>query len=475
MPDSRFPRASSVSTLPSNAGIPSFIRTLDVLLSEMFVEEIVVASEIDAKNPRVFQEMMEVFRAHEMEPIVTQVPHDEFKELTRCQRGDRSDRRMHPVCEHHSEIRGRVLRCSRAWCVFAPPESSPFTFGHASSLSSAVTGKSQSTRSDNDEVIAMNRTVLRMMCPLILLALILLAGCGDGSPATAAGKPRIAVVISTLNNPWFVVLGETARDRAIELGYEATLFDSQNDTAKEAAHFDNIIAAGYSAILFNPTDADGSVANVQRAKDAGIPVFCIDREINSTDAATAQLLSDNYSGAVALGEYFVKQVGEKGKYVELLGLVGDNNTWNRSKGFHSVVDRYEGLEMVAQQSADFDRNKALEVTESILQSHDDIDAIFCGNDAMAMGAYQALLGAGKAEQVKVFGYDGAEDVVNSIAEGKIVATVMQYPKLMARTAAEYADEYIRNGKRDFQQKIPVNVDLVSAENIDKFTAYGKKD
>jgi ABC-type sugar transport system substrate-binding protein len=321
----------------------------------------------------------------------------------------------------------------------------------------------------------MNRTSFRMMCALILLPIMLLAGCGDGAPATSAGKPRIAVVISTLNNPWFVVLGETACDRAVELGYEATLFDSQNDTAKESAHFDNIIAAGYSAILFNPTDADGSVASLQRAKEAGIPVFCIDREINSTDAATAQLLSDNYSGAVALGEYFVEQVGERGKYVELLGLVGDNNTWNRSKGFHSVVDRYEGLEMVAQQSADFDRNRALEVTESILASGDDFDAIFCGNDAMAMGAYQALLGTGKAEQVKVFGYDGAEDVVKSIAEGNIVATVMQYPKLMARTAAEYADEYIRNGKRDFQQKIPVNVDLVSAENIDKFTAYGKKD
>jgi ribose transport system substrate-binding protein len=187
------------------------------------------------------------------------------------------------------------------------------------------------------------------------------------------------------------------------------------------------------------------------------------------------LLSDNYSGAVALGEYFVKRVGEEGKYVELLGLVGDNNTWNRSKGFHSVVDRYSGLKMVSQQPADFDRNKAMEVTESILQSHDDIDAIFCGNDAMAMGAFQALLGAGKAEQVKVFGYDGAEDVVTSIADGKIVATVMQYPKLMARTAADYANEYLRNDKRDFQQKIPVNVDLVTTENIEKFTAYGKKD
>ena len=91
--------------------------------------------------------------------------------------------------------------------------------------------------------------------------------------------------------------------------------------------------------MFNPTDAEGSVANVKRAKEAGIPVFCIDREISSTDAVTAQLLSDNYSGCVDLGKYFVEQVGKEGTHVELLGLVGDNNTWNRSKGFHRVVDR----------------------------------------------------------------------------------------------------------------------------------------
>ena len=217
------------------------------------------------------------------------------------------------------------------------------------------------------------------------------------SSAESASKGKIAVVISTLNNPWFVVLGETAKDRAIELGYEATIFDSQNDTAKEAAHFENVIAGGYKAILFNPTDADGSVANVLKAKAAGVPVFCIDREINSTNAATAQMLSDNYSGCVALGQYFVKTVGKDGKYAELLGLVGDNNTWNRSKGFHSVVDRFPGLKMVAQQSAEFDRAKALEVMESILQKNPDLNAVFCGNDAMAMGAYQALVAAGQGQ------------------------------------------------------------------------------
>ncbi len=298
------------------------------------------------------------------------------------------------------------------------------------------------------------------------------------SSATAADEPaakeKIAVVVSTLNNPWFVVLAQAAKARALELGYDATIFDSQNDTAKESANFDNLIAAGYKAILFNPTDSDGSIANVLKAKKAGLPVFCIDREINSTNAATCQLLSDNYSGCVKLGQYFVKTVGREGKYAELLGLVGDNNTWNRSKGFHSVVDRFPGLKMVAQQSADFDRAKALEVMENILQVNPDINAVFCGNDAMAMGAYQALVSAGKAGQVKVFGFDGADDVVKLIAEGKIAATCMQFPKVEAAKAAEYADEYLKGKQREFPQKVPVQVDLVTPQNVGKYFDYGKK-
>ncbi len=292
-------------------------------------------------------------------------------------------------------------------------------------------------------------------------------------PTNQPATKRVAVVVSTLNNPWFVVLAETARDRAKELGYEATIFDSQNDPAKESQHFDNLVAAGYGAVLFNCTDAKGSIANVRRAKAAGVPVFCMDREIEANDAAVSQILSDNYSGCVALGQYFVEQVGETGKYVELLGIVADTNTWNRSTGFHSVVDRFPGLKMVAQQSAEFDRSKALEVLESILQAHPDINAVFCGNDAMAMGAYQALLAAGKADKVKVFGFDGADDVVKAVGEGKISATVMQFPKTMACTAAENADRYLK-GARDFPQRVPVAVELVNRDSVKKFGNYGRK-
>jgi ribose transport system substrate-binding protein len=297
----------------------------------------------------------------------------------------------------------------------------------------------------------------------------------DAGSATAPSfNKKIAIVISTLNNPWFVVLKNAAIKRAEELGYEATAFDSENDTARETAHFEDIIAAGYGAILFNATDSDGSIGNVRRAKEAGIPVFCMDREINANDLATSQILSDSFSGCVAIGQYFVEIVGEEGTYVELLGQSGDNNTHNRSRGFHSVVDRYPGLKMVAQQSGEFDRAKSLEVMESILQDEPEFNAVFCGNDAMAMGAYQALIAAGK-DNVKVFGFDGADDVVKLIAEGKIVATGMQFPKDMARTAADFADEWLRNSRRDFPQKIPVAVELVTRDNVDDYADFGRKE
>ncbi len=302
---------------------------------------------------------------------------------------------------------------------------------------------------------------------IFFLFFLLLSGCREKAGTETNSSKKVAVIISTLNNPWFVVLAESAAAEARQLGYETKIFDSQNNTALEADHFENAIASGFQAVLFNPTDANGSVSNVMKAKEAGVPVFCMDREVNSNEAATSQILSDSYSGCVAIGKYFVEQMDKKGRYVEILGLVGDNNTWSRSKGFHSVVDQYPELKMVAQQSADFDRNKAMEVLESVLQAQPDIDAVFCGNDAMAMGAYQALIAAGKADKVKVFGFDGATEVVSSIFEGKIKATGMQFPVVMAQTAAKYADDYLK-GKRDFPQKMPVAVELVYEENVQNY-------
>jgi ribose transport system substrate-binding protein len=308
---------------------------------------------------------------------------------------------------------------------------------------------------------------------LVGSSLLGLESCSQTDGST--GKPQIAVVISTLNNPWFVVLGDAAKKRAEELGYAATIYDSKNDPATEAATIDSIISRGFKAILFNPTDSDASIPNVSKAKAAGIPVFCIDREINTNDAATSQILSDSYAGCVKLGQYFVEQVGEKGNYAELLGIEGDNNTKNRSEGFHSVVDQFAGLKCKDKQNANFDREEGAKVMASILQADPDIVAVFCGNDAMALGAYRALLAAGKDKQVKVFGFDGADEVVKLVGEKKIAATAMQFPKKMARTAAEFADQWIKGDKRDFDQKILVGVELVTPDNVGEYGDYGSKE
>lgn len=314
--------------------------------------------------------------------------------------------------------------------------------------------------------------ISRLSFLLVLSSFFIFSACNNGGAEKKKAK-KMAIVVSTLNNPWFVFLAETAAAKAKALGYETKIFDSQNNTATETDNFENILVSDYCAILFNPTDADGSVANVKKAKEAGVPVFCMDREINAKGLAISQILSDGYSGSVEIAKYFVEVLNKKGTYVELLGITGDNNTKARSSGFHSVVDNYADLKMVAQQSADFDRNKGMEVMESMLQAHPDISGVFCGNDAMAMGAYQALVGAGKEKTVKVFGFDGADDAIKSIKENKLAATGMQFPKVMAEKAAQFADEYY-NGKRDFAEKIPVAVELVTVKNVDNYIGFGKK-
>jgi ribose transport system substrate-binding protein len=305
------------------------------------------------------------------------------------------------------------------------------------------------------------------------LTAIIVLGMGLATKAAdATNQARIAVVVSGLNSSWFAGLANTARERAAALGYETTVYDSQYDAGREAGHLDSAMAGGCAAILLNPTDTRASVAGVRRARTNGVPVFCFDRELAATDAAISQVVSDNHAGGRAIGKCFVELVGESGEYGELLGMVGEGNTYDRSKGFHDVVDGYPGLKLVVQQNADFDRAKGREAMAAMLQGHPAIKAVFCGNDTMALGAYEALAAAGKAGQVKVFGFDGAAEALRSISEGRIEATVMQFPGTVARTAADFAAEYLK-GRRDFPPRVPVAVELVTRANVEKYLNLGK--
>ncbi len=164
-----------------------------------------------------------------------------------------------------------------------------------------------------------------------------------------------------------------------------------------------------SAIILDNAGADASVAAVQKAKDAGIPSFLIDREITATGVAVSQIVSNNYQGAQLGAEEFVTLMGESGKYAELVGKESDTNAGIRSQGYHDVIDQYPDLEMVAHQTANWSQTEAYTVMESMLQANPDIKGVISGNDTMAMGAWAALEAAGRTDVI-VVGFDGSNDV-----------------------------------------------------------------
>ena len=210
--------------------------------------------------------------------------------------------------------------------------------------------------------------------------------------------------------------------------------------------------------------------NVQKAKDAGVPSFLIDREINATGVAVAQIVSNNYQGAQLGAQEFVKLMGEKGNFVELVGKESDTNAGIRSKGYHDVIDDYPDLKMVAQQSANWSQTEAYSKMESILQAKPDIKGVISGNDTMAMGAYAALVAANRKDVI-VVGFDGSNDVRDSITSGGIKATVLQPAFAQAQMAVEQANDFIKNKKSPAKEKQLMDCVLINGDNAPKLETF----
>ncbi len=237
----------------------------------------------------------------------------------------------------------------------------------------------------------MNRR--RIVAPLAGLALLAVSGCGG--PA-APKKKLIAVITPSHDNPFFKAEADTAAARARELGYEASVNSHDDDAHKQDQLIDVAIANKAVAIILDNAGADASVAAVRKAKAAGIPSFLIDREINATGIAVSQIVSNNYQGAVLGAQEFVRLLGEKGNYIELVGRESDTNAGVRTRGYHDVLDKYDALRLVARQSANWSQTEAFQKMETMIQGNRNIKGVIAGNDTMALGAAAALKNAGLA-------------------------------------------------------------------------------
>ncbi|MBX9458700.1 MAG: D-ribose ABC transporter substrate-binding protein [Rhizobium sp.] len=306
-----------------------------------------------------------------------------------------------------------------------------------------------------------------------LAGMVAAAAAAIAGPSFAAGG-LIAIITPSHDNPFFKAEAVGAEAKAKELGYETLVLVHDDDANKQSQLVDTAIARGAKAIILDNAGSEASIAAVQKAKDAGIPSFLIDREINATGIAVSQIVSNNYQGAQLGAEEFVKLMGEKGNYVELLGREADLNAGIRSKGYHDVIDEYPDLKMVAQQSANWSQTEGYSKMETILQANPDIQGVICGNDTMAMGAIAALHAAGRKDVI-VVGFDGSNDVRDSILSGGIKATVMQPAYAQAQLAVTQADEFIKTGKAPAEEKQLMDCVLITADNAGKLETFALKD
>jgi erythritol transport system substrate-binding protein len=315
----------------------------------------------------------------------------------------------------------------------------------------------------------------RSLSRYLLVGFLVFAGTMLVVPAgLAQPKKLIAIIVPSPENPFFKTEADAAEAKAKELGYDALVLVHDDDAVKQDQLFDTAIARKAAAIICDNAGADASIAAVKKAKAAGIPTFLVDREINATGDAVAQLVSNNYQGATLGAQEFVKLLGEKGDYVELIGKETDTNAGVRSRGYNDVLSQYPDLKKVAAQSANWSQTEAFQKVQTIIQQYPNIKGLISGNDTMALGAYAALKAAGKGNVV-VVGFDGSPDVAQSIKAGEIKATVLQPIVKLSESAVEQADQYIKTGKTDQPEKQSIDCVLINKDNVGKYTTFELKD
>ena len=276
----------------------------------------------------------------------------------------------------------------------------------------------------------------------------------------------MCVITPAHDNPFFKAEADIAQETGEALGYDVLSLDHGDDAKVQDEHFDVCISKGAKFIIADNAGADASIAAVQKAKDAGIPVYLIDREINATGIASAQLVANNYQGAVLGGEEFVLAMGESGDFIELIGKETDTNAGIRSKGYNDVIADYPDMNKVAAQSANWSQSEAFEVMEKLIQAHPNVKGVIAGNDTMALGASAALKAAGMNDVI-VAGFDGSREVMDAIVAGDINHTVLQPIANFSEMAVRMAHEEVTSGSAPAVEKQSIDCLLVNAGNVAK--------
>ena len=304
----------------------------------------------------------------------------------------------------------------------------------------------------------------RMYRRLLPLALaVLAAACNRGGGKTA--RPTIALVVKTLNNQFFIDMETGAKAAADSLGFELVVQapERETDVERQMQIVENLIERQVRVIMLVPNGSREIVPAVAKANAARIPVVTVDTRVDAealqaAGATVATFIgSDNEDGGRLAGAFLVAKLGGTARIAVLEGVPGHETADARLRGFRAALAMAQGMQIVASQPANMDRDQAFNVTQNILQAHPDITALFACNDVMALGALEAIAAAGKVAQVSVVGFDAQDEARKAISEKRMAATIAQNPRAMGRMAVLAAARLIEGQTVPAEQPVPISL------------------
>jgi ribose transport system substrate-binding protein len=313
----------------------------------------------------------------------------------------------------------------------------------------------------------MFRRLTAVFCATALV--VSAAACNRGA-SSGNGRPRVALVLKTLNNPFFIEMQRGAEQAAKALDVDLTVqaAERETDVDKQMQIIENLIQAKVNALAITPSGSREVVPAIGKANLAKIPVVVVDTRLDGKAAADAGVStvsfvgSDNYRGGQLIGEFLVKASGGTARVAILEGIAGHETGDSRVRGFREAVKGSPGIAILASQTANWERDQGFNVFQNILQAHPDLDTVFACNDMMALGAIEAINAAGKAGKIRVLGFDAVKDARAALEAGTMAATVAQYPDEMGKAAVEMAVKAIKG--EPVTADVGVRIGLVTREN-----------
>jgi len=294
---------------------------------------------------------------------------------------------------------------------------------------------------------------------------LLLFGLTD---AFAQQKVKIGISLPAADNPFFVRMRSGIEEAAKKHNVEYRLFIAGENQAKQLADCEDLIQSKVDALVFVPVDTQASVPIVEQAVAAKIPVIDLNRRVQS-DKYTVRIGSDDVQVGVRIGEFLTKKLNGKGNIVLLRGKAGASVTNQREEGLMSVLAKNPGMKVIARMASEHQRAEGMRFMEDILQAHPKIDAVYCLNDEIALGAVGAIEAA-KRKGILVTGIDANKDALQAVRDGKLAATVAQRPVLMGRLGVEYALKVVKGEK--IPKEVVTDIVLITTDNINTVDLSG---